>query len=55
MLQYLIDIKDKAEEVAISLEQEDMRVYREDGKKNTTIGCVVFRVRCLNHVQKEVI
>ena len=28
----------------ISLEQEDMRVYREDGKVNTTIGCVVLKV-----------
>ena len=44
LLQFLFDVKDKETEIIISLEQEDMRVYREDGKVNTTIGCAVLKV-----------
>ncbi len=44
LFQFLFDVKHKETEVMISLEQEDMRIYREDGKENTTIGCFILRV-----------
>ena len=43
-------MKDKETEVMISLEQEDMRVYREDGKVNTTIGYVVLKVSFVRYL-----
>ena len=43
-VKFLFDVKEKETEIIISLEQEDMRVYREDGKVNTTIGCAVLKV-----------
>ena len=45
---YIFDVKDAQEDIIISLEQEDQRIYKEDGKQNATIGVAIHKVRVFN-------
>ena len=48
IFQYVFDVHADEDDVMISLEQEDMRIYREDGKENLTIGFAVHKVSSFN-------